>query len=264
VTKEDVSRVFNKYIKGSGAAILNTYPLLDQKDSVKSVNPYAGLTFPANPEYAGLTYAPVPDKFDRSARPTAGAVKTVKVPDYFSRKLNNGLNVVGTLNSETPEVSILITMDGGSLVLGADKLKKLGVAELTANLMNEGTKNMTTEQISAELDKLGSSISFEAGKSSSTIRVSTLKKNVDATLKLLEEKLLNPGFREEDFKIAKKQMRENIRDEEVNSSVMASKLFQYSLYGNTVLGLAPSGKTIDNIELADVKEYYSNYYSQIL
>lgn len=261
VTKEDVSRVFNKYIKGSGAAILNTYPLLDQKDSVKSVNPYAGLTFPANPEYAGLTYVPVPDKFDRSARPTAGAVKTVKVPDYFSRKLSNGLNVVGTLNSETPEVSILITMDGGSLVLGADKLKKLGVAELTANMMNEGTKNMTTEQISAELDKLGSSISFEAGKSSSTIRVSTLKKNVDATLKLLEEKLLNPGFREEDFKIAKKQMRENIRDEEVNSSVMASKLFQYSLYGNTVLGLAPSGKTIDNIELADVKDYYSNYYS---
>ena len=261
VTKEDITRVFNKYIKGSGAAILNTYPIIDQKDSVKSVNPYAGQNFPANPEYAGLSYQPIGDKFDRAARPAAGAPKTVKVPEYFSTKLKNGMSVIGTRNAETPEVSILITLDGGSLVLGADKLKKIGVAELTASMLNEGTKNMTTEQISAELEKLGSNISFDAGKSSTTIRVSCLKKNLDATLKLLEEKLLNPGFREEDFKLAKKQMRENIKDEEVNPSVMASKLFQFSLYGNTVLGLQPSTKSVDMIELADVKDYYANYYS---
>jgi zinc protease len=261
VTKEDITRVFNKYIKGSGAAILNTYPIMDQKDSVKSVNPYAGQTFPANPEYNGLSYAPIADKFDRTARPKAGANKTVKVPDYFSKKMANGMSVIGTRNTETPEVSILITLDGGSLVLTADKLKKMGIAEMTANMLNEGTKNMTTEQISAELDKLGSSITFMAGKSSSTIRISTLKKNVDATLKLLEEKLLSPGFRDEDFKIVKKQMRENIRDEEVNATVMAQKIMQFSLYGNTVLGIQPSIKTIDNIELADVKEYYTQFYS---
>lgn len=261
VTKDDITRVFNKYIKGSGAAILNTYPIIDQKDSVKSVNPFAGQTFPANPEYTGLTYAPIADKFERGTRPTPGATKTVKVPEFFSTKLKNGISVVGTKNTETPEVSILITLDGGSLVLSEDKLKKIGIAELTASMLNEGTKNFTTEQIAAELEKLGSSISFSAGKSASTIRVSCLKKNLDATLKLLEEKLLNPGFREEDFKIAKKQMRENIKDEEVNSNVMASKLLQFSMYGNTVLGVQPSTKSVDAIELADVKDYYNNYYS---
>ena len=261
VTKDDITRVFNKYIKGSGAAILNTYPIIDQKDSVKSVNPFAGQTFPANPEYAGLAYTPVADKFERGARPTPGAAKTVKVPEFFSTKLKNGISVVGTKNTETPEVSILITLDGGSLVLSEDKLKKIGIAELTASMLNEGTKNFTTEQIAAELEKLGSNISFGAGKSASTIRVSCLKKNLDATLKLLEEKLLNPGFREEDFKIAKKQMRENIKDEEVNSNVMASKLLQFSMYGNTVLGVQPSTKSVDAIELADVKDYYNNYYS---
>lgn len=261
VTKDDIARVFNKYIKGSGAAILNTYPIIDQKDSVKSVNPFAGQTFPANPEYAGLVYTPVSDKFERGVRPTPGAAKTVKVPDFFSTKLKNGISVVGTKNTETPEVSLLITLDGGSLVLSEDKLKKIGIAELTASMLNEGTKNFTTEQIAAELEKLGSSISFDAGKSASTIRVSCLKKNLDATLKLLEEKLLNPGFREEDFKIAKKQMRENIKDEEVNSNVMATKLLQFSMYGNTVLGVQPSTKSVDAIELADIKEYYNNFYS---
>jgi len=261
VTKEDIIRVFNKYIKGTGAAILNTYPITDPKDSVKSVNPYAGATFPANPEYANLKYTPNADKFDRAARPQPTEAKPVGVPEYYSSALPNGLKLLGTRYNEAPIVTLVLEMEGGSLVLTEDKLKKLGVAELTAYMMNEGTKNFSTEQISAELEKLGSSISFDASKTSTTIRVQCLRKNLDATLKLLEEKLMNPGFKEEDFKLAKKQYRGSIKDEETSANTMANKLFNFSIYGNSVLGLEPSMKSVDNIELNDVKEYYTNYYS---
>src|SRR6185369_12715891 len=104
VTKEDIVRVFNKYVKGAGAAILNTYPITDDKDSVKSVNPYAGASFPANPEYAGLSYKQNPDKFDRSVKPSAGAAKTAHVPEYFNTTLANGLKIIGTKTNETPEI----------------------------------------------------------------------------------------------------------------------------------------------------------------
>jgi zinc protease len=261
VTKEDITRVFNKYIKGTGAAILNTYPITDPKDSVKSVNPYAGASFPANPEYANLSYVPNADKFDRAARPKPTEAKPVSVPEYYSTTLKNGLKIVGTRYNEAPLVTIVMEMEGGSLVLPQDKMKKLGLAELTASMLNEGTKNFTTEQIAAELEKLGSSISFEASKTATSIRVSCLRKNLDATLKLLTEKLLNPGFKEEDFKLAKKQYKASIKDEETNADVMANKLFNFAIYGNSVLGLEPSMKSIDNIELEDVKEYYSKYYS---
>ena len=261
VTKEDITRVFNKYIKGSGAAILNTYPIFDPKDSVKSVNPFAGREFPVNPEYNGLTYVKNTDNFDRAMRPLPGPSKTVKVPDYFNTKLANGMTILGTKNNETPEISISITLEGGSLVLGSDKLKKLGIPELTANLLNEGTKNFTTEQISAELEKLGSNIIFSAGKSSNNINISCLKRNLDATLKLLEEKLLNPGFREEDFKLAKKQYREQIKDDDNDPNAMASKMYSYAMYGSNIMGLQPSTKSVDNIELADLKEYYESFYS---
>lgn len=261
VTKEDVARVFNKYIKGTGAAILNTYPITDPKDSVKSVNPYAGASFPPNPEYANLSYKPNPDKFDRASRPTPGEAKTVDVPEYYASTLKNGIKVIGTKYNESPLVTLVIEMEGGSLVLSQDQLKKLGVAELTAAMMNEGTKNFTTEQISAELDKLGSSISFDAGKNSTSINVSCLKKNLDATLKLLEEKLLQPGFREDDFKRVKKQMKEGIKNDEMSANAMANKLFNFAIYGNSVLGLEPSMKSVDNVDIDDVKQYYNNYYS---
>ncbi len=261
VTKDDITRVFNKYIKGSGAAILNTYPIIDPKDSVKSVNPFAGRDFPANPEYAGLAYTPIKDNFNRAEKPAAGPVKTVKVPDYFTSKLANGLSIIGTKNTETPEVTLIMNIEGGSLVLGPEKIKKLGVAELTADLLNEGTKNFTTEQISAQLDKIGSSIQFYAGKSNSSVRITCLKKNLDATLKILEEKLLNPGFKDEDFKRLKKQFKENIKSQEVDANSMANKIFNFALYGNTVMGLEPSVKSTDAVEMADIKEYYEKYYS---
>lgn len=262
VTKEDITRVFNKYIKGSGAAILNTYPIMNQKDSVKSINPNAGATFPANPEYAGLKYTPNPENFDRAVRPSAGAAKTVKAPEFYQTKLKNGMSVLGTKATESPIINITINLEGGSMALTPEQLKKFGLAEMTAGIMNEGTKNYTTEQIAAELEKLGSSINFEASKMQTTISVSCLKKNLDATLKLLEEKLLNPGFRPEDFKIGKKQYKESIKDQKTNPQALASKAFAQALYGSSsILGMEPTVKTIENIELQDLKDYYANCYS---
>lgn len=262
VTKEDIVRVFNKYIKGAGAAVLNTYPIMNQKDSVKSVNPYAGMNFPANPEYAGLKYAPNPDNFNRAERPKAGAPKTVRAPEFYQASLKNGIKVLGTNATESPIVNITINMEGGSLALTPEQLKKFGLPELTASMMNEGTKNYTTEQIAAELEKLGSSISFNASKNQTSINVQCLKKNLDATLKLLEEKLLNPGFRAEDFKLAKKQYKESIKNDKTNPGSLASKAFAQAIYGSSsVLGMEPTVKTVDNIELQDIKDYYNNCYS---
>jgi zinc protease len=261
VTLDDITRVFNKYIKGAGAAVLNTYPIMNPKDSVKSVNPYSNMKFETPAEYKGLAYQPAADNFNREQRPVSGAAKPVTVPEYFTSKLANGISIIGTKNTETPEVTIVMTLDGGSLVLPADQLKKLGVAELTASLLNEGTKNYTTEKISAELEKLGSSIGFFANKTATTIQINSLKKNLDATLKLLEEKLLSPGFNAEDFKLAKKQYKESVKNEETSANSMASKAFSYAMYGNTVMGLEPSIKSIENVQLSDVTDYYNNYYS---
>jgi zinc protease len=259
VTKEDIIRVFNKYIKGTGAAILNTYPILNPKDSVKSVNPNAGVKFPPNPEYANLKYQPNPDNFDRSVRPVPGPAKTVKIPDVYKFKLNNGIECLGTPFNETPIVTIEIDIEGGDLAHG--DIKKLGLANLTAALMNESTKNYTAEQIEAELDKLGSSIQFGAGKQSTTIYITTLKRNLDATLKVLEEKLFNPAFKEDEFKRLKKEMKEGIKQQEKQPQEMANKAYNYVLFGETIFGQSASLKTVDNITLDDVKKYYEKYYS---
>lgn len=56
--------------------------------------------------------------------------------------------------------------------------------------MNETTKNYTNEALASELAKLGSSIRFSAAGRYSQVYVSTLTKNLDQTLALLQENCL--------------------------------------------------------------------------
>jgi len=261
VTKDDVIRVFNKYIKGAGSAVVNVYPFLSEKDSAKSFNPTAGMQLKDDPEYAGLNFAPLADSPESWKKPAAQAPKTPKVPDFYTATLKNGLKIIGTKTTEVPTVQININMEGGDLVLTGDELKKNGLAEGTADMMNEGSQKYTPEQFSAELDKLGSYISYGAGKEATNISIYCLKKNLDATLKLFEEQFLHPRFDEKDFKRNKKSSRENLAQEKTNSDYLASMAFASLMYGNTVWGTHPTKKNIIAIELADIKSYYEKYYS---
>ena len=78
-------------------------------------------------------------------------------------------------------------------------------------MMNEDTKNYSAEQMSRELQKLGSSINVSSSLDGITFQVQSLKKNVDATLKLLEERIFRPKFTEEAFSRIKKQTVEGFK-----------------------------------------------------
>lgn len=264
VTKEDIVRVFTKYIKDKHAAIVNVYPQNPdpsaKKDSVKSVNPNANLKATDDAEYQGLTYVKAKDSFDRSKRPAPGQPKAPNLPSSYSSTLKNGLKIIGTQSTQAPKVVLLLTMEGGDLVFSED-LKKCGLADLTAALMNEGTKNYTTEQISAELDKLGSEITFDANKESTTVVVQSLTKNLDATLKLLEEKLFNPRFDPADFKRVKKQYIESLVNERKQAEVTASKLYNSIVFGPNILGTYVTDKNVRKFTIDDVKNYFQSYYS---
>ncbi|MEO8085226.1 MAG: pitrilysin family protein [Bacteroidota bacterium] len=260
VTKDDIQRVFNKYIKGKFAAIVNVLPRKpDDKDSTKSYNPYAALIPADDALSASLRYVKAVDSFDRSKRPEQGPPKVPVIPQYYTKTLGNGVKIIGTKTSEVPEVVIQISIKGGDLLSG--DVKKVGVAELTAALMDESTANYTAEQISAELDKLGSNISFGAGSESTFISVTTLTKNVDATLKFLEEKLYHPKFDPADFKRIRKQMIADLYQQKNDANTVSSKLFRSLVYGDNIMGAYVSLKNVKKLSIDDVKSYYDLNYS---
>jgi len=122
------------------------------------------------------------DKFDRSKIPASGPNPVVKVPAFWKKDLTGGMKMIGTENTELPTVTMSIKIPGGHL-LQTNNLEKAGLASFFADMMNEDTKNYSAEQMSRELQKLGSSVNVSSGLDGITFSVQCLKKNIDATLK---------------------------------------------------------------------------------
>ena len=267
VTTEDLVMVFNKYIKNKKASVVNVIrkpfdPDEDREDRAKKVsfNPYSHLNVKHDPEYDNMVYKKAKDTFDRSARPAPAAAIPAVVPKYYKESFANGMKVIGTNFEEFPKVTLLLEMAGGHLL---EEGKNHGVGALTASMMNEGTEKYSTEQISAELAKIGSTIQFFSDDNSTDVFVQSLTVNLDKTLELMEEMLMHPRFSEEDFKRVKKQTLESISNQRTNAALTANKAFMNLMYGNTILGSYYTGtyESVDKIGLDEVKEYYNMAYS---
>ncbi len=262
VTKEDVIRVYEKYIKGKPAVILSVVPKGQETNIVAAENYKINTSGYKAPDYgyAGLLYSKPKDSFDRNKMPGNGANPVVKVPAFWKKDLDNGVRVIGSQSTELPIVTLSFTIPGGH-ILQANDTSKIGLARIFAAMMNEDTKNYTGEQMQAELQKIGSSVSVNSSFDGITFRVQTLKKNLDKTLTLLEQRLLNPKFTQEAFSRIQKQTVEGFKQMKSQPAFVASEVFARMNFGGSILGLSESGTeyTVKNLSLKDVEEYYNNY-----
>ncbi len=265
LTKNDVIDVYNKYLKDKPMVILSV--LTKGTDSLKAAaDNYTvyknGYTAP-DYGYDNLKYTKATDKFDRSIQPAAGANPSIKVPN-FKKLEKDGMKMISTVNDEIPTVVISIGLQGGRLVEQND-LSKAGVATLFAKMMDEDTKKHSSEEMGVMLDKLGSSISFGTDLDQTVVTVRCLKKNLLATLDILEERLLEPRFKEDAFERIKNQTIEgikNARTRAVNVANIANAKINYG--SDCLLGLPSNGTeaTVKAIQLADIENYSKNYMSR--
>ncbi|GAB4133996.1 MAG: pitrilysin family protein [Raineya sp.] len=256
--KEDVLRVYNQYIKNKASVILSYYPK-GQKNVAAEDNYTIDKSGYVAPDYGynGLKYNKAKDNFDRSKRPASGPNPVVKVPPVWKKEMTNGVQIIGTRNSEIPTVTLLFSLkNGGHLNLMPEKA---GTADLLADLMNESTQNYTAEQMALELEKLGSSISVSADDEGLVFSVQCLKKNLDKTLKLFEERLYRPKFDPADFERIKKQNLQALKNQQTQPTFIASDVYGKLLHGDKeirAISEAGTPETLEKITLDDVKTLY--------
>jgi len=135
---------------------------------------------------------------------------------------------------------------------------------MTAGLLNEATTESTAEDLSNRLDKLGSSVSIGAGGNYTTLSIRTLTKNLDETIAIAKEKLLQPKFDEVDFRRDKSNAIQGIKSSKSNASATASAVFNLLMYGKEnsfAYPLSGTEDTVSAITLEDVKTFYAANYS---
>jgi len=262
VTVDDVMRVYNQYVKAQHAVILSVYPkgqpqLVAKEDNFVFVR---DTTLEANmAQYEGLAYTKPTreeDGFDRRVKPAPGENPSIKVPDYWTDRFDNGLKVIGAKNDEIPKVYLRIGIKAGHRY---EDPEKAGIASLFGSMMGETTESYTTEELSGELEKLGGSIRVNTRKDEIIVNMSALTGNLDATLALLEEVMMRPKFTEDDYNRLKFSQMESIANQVNVPTTLANNQYSKVLYGDGHILSVPvigTAETMAGVTLTDVQEFY--------
>ena len=268
VTTADVMRVYEKYIRNKKYVATSFVPkgkiALGLEGSKKAEVVEEAIVQGAEDQVdpsVNATYEPTPSSFDRSKEPLYGKAPLVKVPAVWNNKMVNGLRIFGIENNEVPLLQFDLVVDGGLL---QENPGKVGVANLMARMMTQGTRRKTPGQLEDAIEQLGASINVVAGTEDVRIRVNTLARNYPATLALAEEILLEPRWDAKEFQLVKESVISQLQQQEANPNAIAQNKYNQLIYGKdnirskNILGTIESVKTI---AIDDLKAYYAKNIS---
>ena len=173
--------------------------------------------------------------------------------------LDNGIILLVVESHALPIVNVSVAVKTGAIY---DPSEKAGVANLTANLLDEGTKTRTSRQIAEEIDFIGGRLSTSGGMDYSSASLVVLKKDIMTGMDLLSDVLLNPVFPAEELERKKKETLASIIADKDEPNSIATKAFYKAVFPGHPYGVPAEGEeeTVPRITREDIISFYQKYY----
>jgi len=190
---------------------------------------------------------------DRSIKPPPGPAPEIKIGDYETFELKNGLKVIVVENHKLPRVSFSLIIDRDPIM----EKEKVGYVSMAGQMLRRGTENRTKDQIDEEVDFIGATLSTGAN----SIYASSLTKHQDKLLELMTDILYHPVFPEEELQKVKKQTVSGIASQKDDPESIAGNVSRVVLYSKDhPYGEIQLEKHVENISREDLQNYYNTYF----
>jgi zinc protease len=207
-------------------------------------------------------YATTKSDADRSGLPKLGEVPETKFPALQRAELKNGVKIILAERHSIPVVTFNMQLDAG---YAADSFSVPGTAKLAMNMLDEGTKKRSALEISDEVQSLGANLSTGSDLDTSSVHLSALKANLEPSLDIFADVILNPSFPQEDLERLKKQQIDAIKREKVQPTSMALRVFPKLLYGqghaysNPLTG-SGTEESVRGLSRPDMEKFYQTWF----
>lgn len=173
------------------------------------------------------------------AMPAPGAPRPFRFPDAATRTLPNGLRVFVVTDHSQPAIAArLVILTAGSI---KDPHEMPGVAQMTANLLTQGTEKRSAQGIAEAIDFIGGSLDASAGKDSTSVTLNIVKKDLDTGLDLMSDVVLHPAFSAEELERQRRQLLSNLTVQYSDPEYLASVVFSRVVYGASPYGWPAEG-----------------------
>ncbi len=200
------------------------------------------------------------ENLDRTKRPEPLGTPGVQLPKIQKAKLANGLEVWLVEKHELPVVALNLVIQAGS---DHDPIQKPGIASMTADVLDEGTRNRDALKIADELDFIGASLAVRSDVDGSFITLHSITKRLKEALDVFSDVVVNPMFPQAEFERLKKQRQTALLQQKDRPPVIATNAFRHILYGsNHPYGNDASGTETSLKEMTreDLVDFYNAYY----
>lgn len=183
----------------------------------------------------------------------------IKMPPFQKSALDNGASLILMQKRDLPLVSVRVTVKGGS---EADPAGLEGTASVLAELLTQGTKARTREQIAEEVDSLGARLNAGSGRQAISVDMEFLAKDADKALAILGDVLKAPTFPEEEFKRLIARRLDRVKAAKDQAQAAVNQHYMAYFYGKDHPYGRPAGG--DEISLPKLnRAALESYYKQI-
>lgn len=171
----------------------------------------------------------------------------------------NGMTVILLERKALPFITASISVKAGSVF---EKEELAGLANITADLLTEGTSTRSASQISEEEDFIGASLSSSGGGDSASASLRVLTKDREKGFELLSDILINPSFPDAEIERAKSQIKAGIISKLDDPATIAAEAFNKNLFGNHPYSRPLEGTvdSLDKIKKTHIVDFHSQFY----
>jgi zinc protease len=228
--------------------------------AARSQTPTTGAPTQAGGQTGGTGVVPPGTKL-QARMPAAAPAKPFRFPTAATRVLANGLRTFVVTDRAQPMVTVqLVILDAGT---SADPAGKPGVANLTADMLTQGTSSRSARQIAEAIDFVGGSLAAGADKDATTITVTVVKKDFALAMDLLSDILLHPVFQKDEMERRRQQGLSNLQVQHADPDYIASAILTRLVYGQSPYGLPGQGTpdSLPRMEPGDLVRFRDAHYA---
>jgi len=226
----------------------------------------------AGPSLAPMSSAQVPQdpgskaiplsKVERKNKaPVSSDILRVQIPKPTEITLPNGLTVMVLEDHRLPLVTARLTILGAGAL--NDPPDVPGLANVTAAMLKEGTKTLSSKQIAEQSDQLGSTIGAQApwASETATFTASGLSDNASQWIALASDILLNPSFPEGELNKLKQRMKVQLQQQRSTAGFLMQERFNRAVYGDHPAAITSATlQALDKITPAMLAEWHATRY----
>ncbi len=202
--------------------------------------------------------AALPAVAQKQTPPPAGTPKDFKLPAKREFTLSNGMAVTLVPFGTVPKAAVTLALRTGRI---NEKAGQIWLAELTGDLLQEGTRTLGAARLADEVAGMGATMSVTVDYDLTTIGGEVLAERAQDMIRLVADVARNPRLPESELARLKADLLRSLSIQRSQPQPMAREKFRGVLYGSHPYGrVFPTDQMVEGFSIGQVRDFHAGNF----